>query len=380
MLSVGIALFLFFFVPILFDDYCGAEIYKYQDENGNWCFTDSPVNLPDNVKLLKVENGETNQKIIDLTKQLSEKFPASNKIEQATRATVAIKTSVGYGSGFFITEDGYILTNKHVVEAGKMVIKESGHRLDEDKTTLKEFKRWLDKEKVWLKQQETWFSEAQAAMKKLEKTIRSAKNRTYFNRLVSEYNAWEAKYSIRWADYKRRYVDYNDLLSKYETKKRGHDEARKAFIDLRLKTSYQRGFKVLLMDKTELSAEIVKISDHHDLALLKVDGYKVPFIEPANVNQLVQGKPLFAIGTPLGFMNSVTRGIFSGRRMLGNKTYIQTDAEINQGNSGGPLITKNGKVVGINTWKIVGPGIEGLNFAIPIDVALEEFRHSVRGC
>jgi S1-C subfamily serine protease len=76
---------------------------------------------------------------------------------------------------------------------------------------------------------------------------------------------------------------------------------------------------------------------------------------------------------PKDFRHTVTSGIFSGYRKLGDIAIIQTNAQINPGNSGGPLITGEGKVVGINTSKMVARGIEGLGFAIPIDVALREF-------
>ena len=72
-------------------------------------------------------------------------------------------------------------------------------------------------------------------------------------------------------------------------------------------------------------------------------------------------------------MHSVTSGIYSGIREFDRQQYVQTNAQINPGNSGGPLVTKDGKVIEINTCKVAGPQVEGLGFAIPINVALKEF-------
>ena len=136
--------------------------------------------------------------------------------------------------------------------------------------------------------------------------------------------------------------------------------------------------KVYLIDKTEINASIVSISNKYDLALLRASAYKTPFIEPGDPRHLAQGEFLYAIGNPEGFTYTVTSGVFSGLRKNGNgRELLQTSVQINPGNSGGPLITANGKVVGINTKKIVGVGVEGMGFAIPIYIALEEFKNEL---
>ena len=73
-----------------------------------------------------------------------------------------------------------------------------------------------------------------------------------------------------------------------------------------------------------------------------------------------------AIGSPLGLEGTVTRGIVSGIRQIGGVPYLQTDAPINSGNSGGPLLSERGEVLGVNTWK-VGKQAEALGFAISVD-------------
>ena len=83
---------------------------------------------------------------------------------------------------------------------------------------------------------------------------------------------------------------------------------------------------------------------------------------------------MFAIGSPLGLSHSVTSGVFSAHR----GKLLQTSAQVNPGNSGGPLLTEDGKVIGINTLKLMEEGVEGISFAIPINVAIEEFKFHLR--
>jgi S1-C subfamily serine protease len=117
---------------------------------------------------------------------------------------------------------------------------------------------------------------------------------------------------------------------------------------------------------------------------LRIYGYKTPFIKPSEDLRLIHGETLYAIGSPLdlSLKNTVTSGIFSGvRRFEGHPAlddrtpYIKTNAQINRGNSGGPLITGDGRVVGIVTWIIRKDIADGLNFAIPIQIAIDEFRN-----
>jgi serine protease Do len=85
---------------------------------------------------------------------------------------------------------------------------------------------------------------------------------------------------------------------------------------------------------------------------------------------------VFAVGSPLGLDRTVSTGIISlTNRVIRGRLFIQTTTEINPGNSGGPLFNLKGEVVGINDLKLVGIGLEGLNFAIPVST-LKEFLHN----
>lgn len=119
-------------------------------------------------------------------------------------------------------------------------------------------------------------------------------------------------------------------------------------------------------DKRTLSMTLVGFDVDLDLALLKVEG-DYPFLEFEVSDNVQIGEKVIAIGNPLGLSFSVSEGIVSAKGRLGQNNlpaYIQTDAALNPGNSGGPLINTNGRVIGINNFKIQG---ESLGFALESD-------------
>ena len=126
-----------------------------------------------------------------------------------------------------------------------------------------------------------------------------------------------------------------------------------------------------LSGKTYLvAARIVGIAAELDLALLKIDGMKLPPLPLATYTQVRQGETVFAFGSPIGLRNSLTHGLVSAvARQVDPDSpliYVQTDAPINPGNSGGPLVNIRGEVVGVNTFIMSqSGGNEGLGFAIP---------------
>jgi len=130
---------------------------------------------------------------------------------------------------------------------------------------------------------------------------------------------------------------------------------------------------VFSVDGSEFKAKIVGTDSKTDLALLKVEGKNLPYTQLGDSAQLKVGEWVLAIGNPLGMEHTVTAGIVSakGRQLAGSlnvpeyQDFIQTDAAINRGNSGGPLVNINGEVVGI-TSNILTPtgGNIGIGFAI----------------
>ncbi len=132
--------------------------------------------------------------------------------------------------------------------------------------------------------------------------------------------------------------------------------------------------KIKTLDGKEYKAKIIGTDPKTDLALLKIKADDLPYIELGNSNKVEVGEWVLAIGNPLGQDLTVTSGIISAKgRQLGLAQYedfLQTDAAINVGNSGGPLINMEGKVVGINSV-ILAPsgGNVGIGFAIPSTMA-----------
>jgi serine protease DegQ len=132
--------------------------------------------------------------------------------------------------------------------------------------------------------------------------------------------------------------------------------------------------QVLLYDGRIAKATLVGADEETDLAVLKIDASNLPVIRLADEQQLRAGDVVLAIGNPLGLNQTVTMGIISAvGRQLNNASaedFIQTDAAINLGNSGGALINTEGELIGINTLLIgKASGAEGIGFAIPVATA-----------
>lgn len=150
-----------------------------------------------------------------------------------------------------------------------------------------------------------------------------------------------------------------------------------------------RGLRVALADGRVFPAEVVGADEVNDLAILRLQMEQretLPYTKPGDSSDLLVGEPVIAIGNPLGFSNSVTTGVISSinrtvrrdvepdptdfRYNPGQGYFhglIQTDASINHGNSGGPLLNAEGRLIGINVAMV--RGAQGLGLAIPIDTA-----------
>ncbi|HET7300526.1 MAG TPA: trypsin-like peptidase domain-containing protein [Oleiagrimonas sp.] len=149
--------------------------------------------------------------------------------------------------------------------------------------------------------------------------------------------------------------------------------------------------QVLLYDGRVAKAKLIGADEETDLAVLKIiDAVNLPVIQMADPKKLRVGDVVLAIGNPLNLNQTVTMGIISAiGRQLSNSSpedFIQTDAAINLGNSGGALVNSNGDLVGINTLLIgKAANAEGIGFAIPVDTATNVLRqliatgHVIRG-
>lgn len=138
-----------------------------------------------------------------------------------------------------------------------------------------------------------------------------------------------------------------------------------------------QNIKVILNDKREFDARLIGTDPSTDIALLKIDTEGLPFLTYGNSDELKLGEWVLAVGNPFNLTSTVTAGIVSARaRNIGINTdqmaiesFIQTDAAVNPGNSGGALVNQSGKLVGINSAIASRTGsYAGYSFAVPVSI------------
>jgi len=252
-------------------------------------------------------------------------------IQKALTATVSVRTPWGsMGSGFFIAEHT-VVTNKHVIAFDEAEYQAFKTRVERNRKLLE-----LEIEKI-----ENW--------KRRLQQMPEGPNRSQLELIIQDKEADAGKYlSLQRED--------EEKLAKIRDQRSSQD------------------IKIVLSDDRECPVDTIVTSPAHDLALLKVSSVTGPVLKrKAKDQRLELGQVVYAIGSPLGLANTVTSGVFSAYRKKTDTddTYLQFDAAVNPGNSGGPLIDKEGHVLGVNTMGIIQA--EGLGFAIPIDVVFEDF-------
>ena len=137
-------------------------------------------------------------------------------------------------------------------------------------------------------------------------------------------------------------------------------------------------FRITLTSGEETEPKLLGSDEYSDIAVLSIPKETVKQVAQLGSNETSEiGDTVFAIGSPLGkeYMGTVTKGILSGKNRTVTVTttaqmieVLQTDAAINPGNSGGPLVNINGEVIGVTSMKLVKNEIEGMGFAIPIEI------------
>jgi len=134
--------------------------------------------------------------------------------------------------------------------------------------------------------------------------------------------------------------------------------------------------EVVFSNGVSARASVVRKDPEYDIALLQLTDVKARQLYLSDRASVEVGEDAWVIGTP-GFAElgqSVSRGVISGKRIIQEKEYLQTDASVNPGNSGGPLLDAKGRIVGIVNAKVIASGMEGLGFAIPVWTIVERLK------
>ena len=263
-------------------------------------------------------------------------FASTNRatpLEAARSATVLIKTGWSIGSGFIIDANCHVITNRHVVETDGARV---ANTLTQDPAT---------KERLANARQQLLSS-----IDKEEDLRRALEGRPGTN--------------LEQAELDRHIVQMRGELADLSS----HLEQN---ISQRVEAAGRAGFTAVLVDGREFNSLHADLADAADLAVFQLPVAGCPYIPAGRSMELAVGQRLYSIGNPSGLTYSVTSGVFSGERLQGATRLLQTDAPINPGNSGGPLVTEEGRVIGINT--MVLRGTQGIGFAIPIESALDGF-------
>lgn len=334
-----------------------AGVYKYQDKNGKWHFTDKPPK--DGNKTAVTTTGQQ-KKRRNIKQELEDSFKPGNQVDKAMLSVVTVETSAGSGSGFFVTEDGFIVTNRHVVRPA------TSTQAQKTEHQLKERRAKLDNYKAELKYEEDRLNDVHTSLEE---------DREYYNSNVATAN-YRAQYERAERRYRTDKERYEEHLAKYRDLERAYRKDKSDFGFSSSLTNFSKKFKITLKNGKTMKARLVKLSKEHDLALLKLDNSTTPNLIMSSENSPQQGTRVYAIGSPLGISDALTTGIVT----KSDAKFLFTDTRILPGNSGGPLVDESGRVIGVNTAVVSGGEVaDGLGLVIYARHIRSEFARELAG-
>ncbi|MCP4387382.1 MAG: DUF4124 domain-containing protein [Gammaproteobacteria bacterium] len=335
-----------------------ADVYKYQDKNGKWHFTDKP---PKDKKTSAVTTTASVGAVkANLKDDLHQEFNPDSNTAEASLSVVTVKTSAGSGSGFFVTEDGYIITNRHVIRPS------TTNQWKNAEAELTEWKRRLD--------------DLKSDNEIDEEQIADEKNTIDENREYMESGKATKSEHGRYERYIKRYLknkeQHETNVAQYRKLEREYRKKKSDFGFSSSMSNFSRKFTIVLKNGKKLKARLVKLSKEYDLALLKLDNYSTPYLTLTSQRYPRQGTRVFAIGSPFGISDALTSGIIT----KASKDHLFTDTQILPGNSGGPLIDADGKVLGVNTAVLArSRNADGLGMVIYAARIRSEFARELGG-
>ncbi len=336
-----------------------AELYKYQDKNGKWHFSDKPpADAAGKATVVTSGNAGGNQR--NYAQELEDHFKPVTDVDRATLAVVTVETAAGSGSGFFVTSDGYIVTNRHVVRPT------TSSSAKEAKVELEQRERELDDYRMRLKHE-------RERLKEVKATIDDRREYAQSTSATASYKAQYKRYVER---YQRDKKYYEQQLKKFREIERDFKKVQSDFSFASNLSNFSKKFTVTFKNGKSAKARLIRISKDHDLALLKLDKGITPYLELTRNRAPRQGTEVFAIGSPLGISDALTTGIVTKSA----SDFLFTDTRILPGNSGGPLIDGTGNVIGVNTAVLTGQAVPGgLGIAIYAQHIRSEFARELKG-
>ena len=177
-------------------------------------------------------------------------------------------------------------------------------------------------------------------------------------------------YELSMETYKLDVKDYKKMMKDLRVKEKQFKKTVRKEKTARSMVNLSRSFEIRLKDDTKVMAEVESISRNNDLALLKIKGFKTPFLNAEKISTISQGMRVYVIGSPLGESDSITSGVITKIK----NDQIIIDATVMPGNSGGPLLNKKGDVIGVNTLRLEREDISsGFGVAIPMEKVLKDF-------
>ena len=354
-----------------------AQIYKYEDKDG-WHFTDKP---PPGVEceLVNPDCPSPEDLPTDLATHLTEKTEPHTALERVANSVVRIDTKGWFGSGFFVSAEGHIITNRHVIRpVDYWQINDMMKKLDEHEELFRQAKLELDMSAAELDEAKRWLSDHRSRVE-AESTNQKELQK------IEKYEK-----SLR------------DSVARHRKAKRNYAQAKRKFDNIRwdvvMTTSAAlraNRFQITLRDGTKLSAKLLSISKEWDLAVLKVDKHTTPFIS-AGTEMPHLGDKVIAIGNSEPIGTALTSGMVSSldsdvvtsddkdisddSETSEGGEFITFDAQVVAGNSGGPLVNENGEVLGVITLKYYNPKeISTFGIAIPVKDAREFWDEVIEG-